>query len=96
MQFFLVAVVYAIRAAIFDAYKKKADLRGSILYTTLYPSNSCAQCIRDAEIQEVVYTSDKFHKTKFMKASRYIMEGIKCRYVNIINQPHLATGSAFL
>ena len=30
-------VVYAVRAAIFDAYKKKEDLQDSILYTTLHP-----------------------------------------------------------
>ncbi len=71
--------MYAIRAAIFDAYGRKADLAGSILYTTLFPSNVCAQCIRDAKIEEVVYASDKFHGTKLMKASRHILEGIKCR-----------------
>ena len=53
-----VVVVYGIRAAIFDAYQKKADLKGSTVYTTLYPSNICAQCIRDAGITEVVYISD--------------------------------------
>ena len=72
-------VVYAIRAAIFDAYQKKRDLVGSVLYTTLYPSNVCAQCIRDAGIREVVYISDKFHHRKFMKAARHILEGITCR-----------------
>ena len=70
---------YAVRAAIFDAYKKKEDLQDSILYTTLYPSNVCAQCIREAGIKEVVYVSDKFHHTKFMIASRRIIDGIKCR-----------------
>ena len=73
-------VVYGIRAAIFDAYQNGADLNGSTLYTTLYPSNICAQCIRDAGIAEVVYSSNKFHYTKFVKASRRILEGIKCRY----------------
>jgi deoxycytidylate deaminase len=75
----LLTVVYAIRAAISDAYQKHKDPAHSVLYTTLYPSNICAQCIREAEISEVVYVSDKFHKTKFMKASRKIMQGIKCR-----------------
>ena len=73
------AVVYAIRAAIFNAYQKRANLTGCVLYTTLYPSNVCAQCIRDAGIAEVFYISDKFHDCTFMEASRRIMEGIKCR-----------------
>ena len=79
----IVTVVYAIRAAIFDAYQKKHDLTGATLYTTLYPSNVCAQCIRDAGITEVVYTSDKFHNMNFMEASRRILEGITCRYFQV-------------
>ena len=74
-----VTVVYGIRAAIIDGYKSGADLRGATLYTTLYPSNVCAQCIRDAEIAEVVFISDKFYKTKFVEAAKRILEGIKCR-----------------
>ena len=73
--------MYGIQVAINDAYKKKADLEGSILYTTLYPSNRCAQAIREAGIAEVVYASDKFRKFDFMKASKEIMSGIKCRYI---------------
>ena len=49
------------------------------MYTTLYPSNVCAQCIRDVGIAEVVYVSDKFHDAKFMVASRRILKAIKCR-----------------
>lgn len=60
-------------------YQKKADLKGSTVYTTLYPSNICAQCIRDAGIIEVVYISDKFHDAKFVEATRRILEGINCR-----------------
>lgn len=74
-------VVYGIQAAINDAYKNKADLEGSTLYTTLYPSNRCAQAIREAGILEVVYVSDKFRNFEFMKASKEIMDGIKCRCV---------------
>ncbi len=55
------------------------DPKDSILYTTLYPSNVCAQCIRDAGVKEVVYISNKFHKTPFVEASKRILTGIKCR-----------------
>jgi deoxycytidylate deaminase len=77
------AVVYAVKVAILDAYRKGNNPAGAVLYTTLFPSNGCAQCIREAEISEVVYVSDKFRKTKFMKASRKLMQGIKCRYVTV-------------
>lgn len=75
----LVLVVYAIPAAMFDAYKKKADLIGATLYTTMFPSYICAQYIREAEISKVVWCSDKFHNTMVMKASRRILKGIECR-----------------
>ena len=72
-------MVYAIKAAIFDAIRNKQDLTDSIVYTTLYPSNSCAHFIREVGISEVVYISDKFHDHHIMKASRKILRGIKCR-----------------
>lgn len=67
------------RDAIFDGYKSKADLKGCKLYTTLYPSSVCAQCIREAGITEVVYCDNKFHNSKFMRFATTIMEGIECR-----------------
>lgn len=72
-------VLFGVRAAITDAYQKKSNLAGSTLYTTLFPSNTCAQMIKEAEIAEVVYIEDKFHHADFMVASRRILEGVKCR-----------------
>ena len=72
-------VIFAIKTAIFDAYKNKEDLQGSVLYVTLYPSNTCAQCIREAGIGEVVYADDNNRKINFVEASKRILEGIKCR-----------------
>lgn len=76
-SFFL--VVFAIKTAIFDAYKKREDLHGSVLYVTLYPSNTCAQCIREAGIGEVVYATNNLRKINFVEASKRILSGIKCR-----------------
>ena len=73
------AVVYAIKAAMFDAIRNKQDLTDSIVYTTLYPSNSCAHFITEMEISEVVYISDKFHNDSFTKVSRAVLKGIKCQ-----------------
>ena len=72
-------MLYGVQAAILYALDKKADLRDAILYTTLYPSNNCAKIIRETGISEVVYDDDKFYDRDFMKASRKILEGIKCR-----------------
>ena len=72
--------MYGARAAIINGLLKKNDLKGAILYTTLNPGNVCAQIIRDVEIKEVVFISNKFHDKNFMEASERILRGISCRY----------------
>ena len=52
------------RNAIRDAWRNGAkldDLKGTIMYTTLFPDNECAQEIIEVGIAEVVYLSDKYH-----------------------------------
>jgi len=85
---FFSLVVYAIVVAILAAIKKGSynDLKESTLYTTLYPSNTCAQLIQEVGISNVVYTTKKFSKTKFRKAARRILEpDVKCRYDSVYN-----------
>jgi len=75
-------VVYAIAVAIYDAIEKGqyGDFKGATVYATLYPSNTCAQLIREMGIKKVVFASKKFSKTKFRKAAQRILEpDIKCR-----------------
>ncbi len=75
-------VVYAIPVAILDAIQKGnyEQLGGATVYVTLFPSNTCAQLIREVGISLVIYTTKKFSRTKFRKAARRILEpDVECR-----------------
>jgi dCMP deaminase len=61
--------------------KCSADVKGATLYVALFPCNECAKLIIQAGIDEVVYTSDKYHDTDCCRASRILfqMAGVKLR-----------------
>ncbi|CAM9822097.1 unnamed protein product [Scytosiphon promiscuus] len=61
--------------------KNSADVKGCSIYVALFPCNECAKLIIQSGIREVVYLSDKYHKTTSMTASRRLFElsGVKCR-----------------
>jgi len=61
--------------------KCSANVKGATLYVALFPCNECAKLIIQAGIQEVVYTSDKYHDTDCCRASRILfqMAGVKLR-----------------
>lgn len=46
------------------------DLRGSTLYTTLFPCNECAKLIIQAGIKHIEYLEDKYHDTNSVKAAK--------------------------
>ena len=82
MFYKIMLVVYAVAAAIYDAIRKGRfdDFEGATVYATLFPSNTCAQLIREMGIKKVVYTTNKFSKTKFRKAAQRILEpDVECR-----------------
>lgn len=54
---------------------------GSRIYVTLYSCNECAKRIIQNRITEVIYLSDKYHKTDEVTAARLMfkMAGVKTR-----------------
>jgi dCMP deaminase len=48
----------------------KLRLKGSKLYTTLYPCNKCAITIIQHQISEIIYLSDKYHDKPETRAAR--------------------------
>ena len=74
-------VFHGIKAAITDAIKKKNDLDGATVYTTLFPANTDAQWIVDLGMKELVYRDNLYGRTAFIKAAKEIFKagGIKCR-----------------
>lgn len=57
------------------------SLKGSKVYTTLFPCNECTKAIIQSGIKEVIYLSDKYHDTDSCIAARrmFDMTGVKYR-----------------
>ena len=57
------------------------SVRGSTVYTTLFPCNECAKAIIQAGAKEVVYYSDKYADTDGTRASKrmFDMAGVTYR-----------------
>ncbi len=76
-------VIHAERNAI--RHSGSCDLSGCTLYVTLFPCNECAKDIISANIEEIVYFSDKYHDSDFTIAARRLFDrargdqGIKYR-----------------
>lgn len=56
------------------------NLRGSTIYTTLFPCNECAKALIQAGIKEVVYLSDKYAGSDSMRASKRMMDMVGITY----------------
>ncbi|PWN00648.1 MAG: cytidine deaminase, partial [Massilioclostridium sp.] len=61
------------------------DLKGSTIYTTLFPCNECAKAIIQAGIRHVVYLSDKYAETDATIASKrmFDMAGVTYHEYNL-------------
>jgi dCMP deaminase len=51
-----------------------SKLKGSSLYTTLFPCNECAKAIIQSGIKQVVYLSDKYAETDSVQASKKMFD----------------------
>ena len=80
-------VIHGVRKAVFDALyncsKEEWDKAELVVYATLYPDNIDAQMICEMGIKEVVYLANEYKEHTFAKASKKILENVKCRYVHI-------------
>lgn len=60
------------------------SLKGTIIYTTLFPCNECAKAIIQCGIKEVVYMEDKYKEEKSTLAAKkmFDMAGVSYRQYN--------------
>lgn len=58
------------------------DLRGSIVYVTLFPCNECTKAIIQAGIKKIIYLSDKYHDTDQEIAARKMLDMAGIPYVH--------------
>lgn len=64
------------------------DLRGSKVYTTLFPCNECTKALIQAGISEIIYYSDKYRDTDTDKAAKKMLNaaGVSYRKYEPINK----------
>lgn len=60
--------------------RNSANLKGCILYVTLFPCNECAKAIIQSGIKKVVYKSNKYADSESTKASAMLLGkcGVEC------------------
>ncbi|QSX06805.1 dCMP deaminase family protein [Sedimentibacter sp. zth1] len=56
------------------------SLKGTKLYTTLFPCNECAKAIIQSGIIEIVYLSDKYSETDSVIASKKMFDMVNLKY----------------
>ncbi len=56
------------------------SLRGSTIYTTLFPCNECTKALIQAGIKEVIYLSDKYANSDSTRASKRMMDIVGITY----------------
>ncbi|MBE7065052.1 MAG: dCMP deaminase family protein [Ruminococcaceae bacterium] len=52
----------------------RGSLKGSRIYTTLFPCNECTKAIIQAGVKEVIYMEDKYAKTDSVLAAKMMMK----------------------
>ena len=71
-------VCHAELNAILNCYG--GTVKGSTVYTTLFPCNECAKAIIQSGVAEVVYMCDKYAETDSVKASKRMFESAGVKY----------------
>ena len=66
--------LYVVHAELNAILSSRADLRGCVLYSSLFPCNECAKAIVQSGIAAVVYSEDKHSETDGVKASKIIFD----------------------
>ena len=57
------------------------NLKGSMVYVTLFPCNECTKAIIQSGIKKIVYLSDKYHNTDAEVAARRMLDMAGVEYV---------------
>ena len=67
-------VIHAEANAILNFRGNMQDMKGAVIFVTLFPCNECAKLIVQSGIQKVVYLSDKYHDKRESLAARKIFD----------------------
>jgi len=64
--------------------KNSSDVRGCVMYVTLFPCNECAKLAIQAGISKIIYLSDKHHDKPEMVASRKLFDMVGIEYERFV------------
>ena len=63
---------------------ERGNVRGCIVYTTLFPCNECAKAIIQIGIKEVIYLSDKYAEISSTRASKRMFDAAGVKYTKLV------------
>lgn len=66
--------LYVVHAEVDAIIKNSMDVKGCMLYVTLFPCNECAKIIAHSRIKEVIYFSDEKKDKLGTEASKKILK----------------------
>lgn len=64
------------------------NMKGSKVYTTLFPCNECTKALIQVGVSEIIFMSDKYAETDSVKASKRMMDcaGVVYRQYHLVNK----------
>lgn len=65
-------------------HNSTGNLKESVIYTTLFPCNNCAQDIIQSGISGVIYLDDKYHDKDFCTSARKMFDLSNIKYKQYI------------
>jgi dCMP deaminase len=65
---------YVVHAEANAILNSNANLKGSILYVSLFPCNECAKLIIQSGVKKIIYMSDKYSGTPMNLASKKMLD----------------------
>ncbi len=67
------------------------SLKGTRIYSTLFPCNECAKAIIQSGIREVIYLSDKYADTDGVRASKRMFDLVGIKYREYVPAGQMVT-----
>ena len=79
---------YVVHAEANSILNSTKDLHGARIYVGLFPCNECTKLIIQSGIREIIFLSDKYKDTDFVKASKIMFElsGVKMRKLDLTDK----------
>lgn len=72
--------LYVVHSEVNAIMNSNNSVKNCKMYVTMFPCNECAKIIIQSEIKEIIYISDKYHKTTSIIASKRMLDMANIKY----------------